>query len=65
MSKFLFGNYLFYGTIFGVGTVLLIYYFLPGFFLLFVQLSTICFYLALLYAFLKFVYKKIKHKPSK
>lgn len=63
MSKFLFGNYLFYGTIFGVATLLLIYYFLPEFFLLFVHLSTICFYLALLYAFLKFVYKKIKYKP--
>ncbi len=62
MSKFLFSNYLFYGAFFGVATVLLIYYFLPDFFLLFVHLSTICFYLALLYAFLKFVYKKIKNK---
>lgn len=62
MSKFLLGNYLFYGTILGVATAFLIYNFLPDFFLLFVQLSTICFYLALLYAFLKFVYKKIKHK---
>ena len=63
MSKFLRGNYLFYGTVFGVATLLLIYNFLPDFFLLFVHLSTICFYLALLYAFLKVVYKKIKHKP--
>ena len=62
MSKFLIGNYLFYGTVFGVATALLIYYFLPDFFLLFGQLSTICFYLVLLYAFLKFVYKKIKNK---
>ena len=62
MSKFLIGNYLFYGTVFGVATLLLIYYFLPDFFLLFVHLSTICFYLALLYAFLKFVYKKVKNK---
>ena len=62
MSKFLFGNYLFYGAFFGVAIVLLIYYFLPDFFLLFVHLSTICFYLALLYAFLKFVFKKIKNK---
>ena len=62
MSKFLFGNYLFYGAVFGVTTALLIYYFLPDFLLLFGQLSTICFYLALLYAFLRFVYKKIKHK---
>ena len=62
MSKFLHGNYLFYGTVFGVASSLLLYYFLPDFFLLFVHLSTICFYLALLYAFLKFVYKKIKHK---
>ena len=58
MSKFLFGNYLFYGTIFGVGTVLLIYYFLPDFFLLFVHLSTICFYLALLLLFLNSYTKK-------
>ena len=63
MSKFLFGNYLFYGAVFGLTSSLLIYYFLPDFFLLFVHLSTICFYLALLYAFFKFVYKKIKHKP--
>ena len=63
MSKFLFRNYLFYGTFFGVATALLIYYFLPDLLLLFSHLSTICFYLALLYAFLKFVYKKIKHKP--
>ena len=62
MSKFLFGNYLFYGAVFGLTSLLLIYYFLPDFFLLFVHLSTICFYLALLYAFLKFVYKKIKNK---
>ena len=62
MSKFLFGNYLFYGAVFGLVTSLLLYYFLPDFFLLFVHLSTICFYLALLYAFLKFVYKKIKNK---
>lgn len=63
MSKFLRGNYLFYGTVFGVATLLLIYNFLPDFFLLFVHLSTICFYLALLYAFFKFVFKKMKHKP--
>ena len=62
MSKFLFGNYLFYGAVFGLVSSLLLYYFLPDFFLLFVHLSTICFYLALLYAFLKFVYKKIKNK---
>ena len=62
MSKFLFGNYLFYGAVFGLVTSLLLYYFLPDFFLLFVHLSTICFYLVLLYAFLKFVYKKIKNK---
>ena len=62
MSKFLVGNYLFYGAVFGLASSLLLYYFLTDFFLLFVHLSTICFYLALLYAFLKFVYKKIKHK---
>lgn len=59
MSKFLFGNYLFYGTIFGLVTTLLLYYFLPDFFLLFVHLSTICFYLALLYAFLNLCTKKL------
>ena len=63
MSKFLVGNYLFYGAVFGLASSLLLYYFLPDFFLLFVHLSTICFYLALLYALLKFVFKKIKHKP--
>ena len=63
MRKFLVGNYLFYGTVFGVAIALLIYYFLPDSLLLFAHLSTICFYLALLYTFLKFVYKKIKHKP--
>ena len=63
MSKFLVGNYLFYGAVFGLASSLFLYYFLPDFFLLFVHLSTICFYLALLYAFLKFVYKKINHKP--
>jgi len=60
MSKFLFGNFLFYGAVFGLLTSLLIYYFLPDFFLLFVHLSTICFYLALLYVFLKFVFKNLK-----
>ncbi len=65
MSKFLFGNYLFYGAVFGLASSLLLYYFLPDFFLLFVHLSTICFYLALLYAFFKFVYKKKKQKPKK
>lgn len=64
MSKFLFRNYLFYGTFFGIATLLLIYYFLPDFFLLFVHLSTICFYLALLYAFLKFVFKKLKRRDT-
>ncbi len=63
MSKFLIRNYLFYGTFFGVATALLIYYFFPDFLLLFAHLSTICFYLAILYAFFKFVYKKIKNKP--
>jgi len=62
MSKFLFSNYLILWSFFGVATALLIYYFFPDFFLLFVHLSTICFYLALLYAFLKFVFKKIKNK---
>lgn len=52
MSKFLFGNFLFYGAVFGLLTSLLLYYCLPDFFLLFVHLSTICFYLALLYVFL-------------
>lgn len=60
MSKFLFSNYLFYESFFGVATVLLIYYFLPDFFLLFVHLSTIYFYLALLYAFLNLCSKRSK-----
>ena len=60
MTKFTYGVYL--GLFVGLFSSIFVYYFLPDLFPIYPNILSIFFFLSLLFALLRFIYKKIKQK---
>lgn len=60
MTKFTYGVYL--GLFLGLFSSIVVYYFLPDLFPIYPNILSIFFFLSLLFALLRFIYKKVKQK---
>ena len=60
MTKFTYGVYL--GLFLGLFSSIVVYYFLPDLFPIYPNILSIFFFLSLLFALLRFIYKKVRQK---